>query len=297
MELEYNGVRLELLTLDRVERRSVYTPDGMDLLYIEWLIGAACVYARGGYPVATAVEDISDDTRRAAYGGARRGSVRGTDPHETILTQTENLHGGPDQWDAGRIGVLTDLEIRGRLQTPRRPLVIRALDENGKYVEWLRAPRGPDAVDAANGPFPISVDVVSAQGNGDTLGVYFQVRTCLTPCPTGSDRLVLAHRWQMSHKQDENFYLTRVIQGEITFNGAVLAASGLHPDDVRNQFIHPIPLGFRRGVPDITQSSDGLTLSYTITDTDQTVTFDPADSGAAKMSIVEKVAYQSPWGL
>lgn len=296
MELWYNDVRMELLTLDRVERHAVYDSSQTDLLYVDWTIGASCVFARGGLPVATSTRDLSDATQAAVYGlgSPGGGGARGLDPRIPTFTQTANT---PGEQYGGLNGILTDAEVKARLWTPRRKLQIFAYDQTGRKIVWMESPRDGAICDAANGPHPLAVDVVEATGDGATLGIYFQISTKIPPCPAGSDRLVLSHRWEMSHTHDDNFYLTRVIKGDIIFNSAMIAKHGIRPDLVRNQFIHPIPLGFRRGGPQITQSADGLTIGYTIADTDPTVMFDAGDSGATRMDIVEMMAYESPWGL
>lgn len=297
MELEYNGVTLELLTLDRVHREAVYTADQTDLLYVRWVIGASCVFASGGYPVATSVKSVSQQAREQLYGGSPQTNL-GVDPpapSSDKVSQRRNV--ASELGAAGYNGVETDVEVKSRLWTPRGKLKISAYDTDGKKVTWLESPRPGFSVDAANGPRPLAVDVVSATGDAGTLGVYFQIETCLPPCPNGSDRLVLSHRWQMTHEHDSNYYLTRIIEGEIVFNAAVVAKSGLTPDLVRAQFIHPVPLGFKRGGPRIVASSDGLTIGYAVADTDQTVTFSPGDSGATQLDVQEQYAYESPWGL
>ncbi len=294
MELEYNGVRLELLSMDRCERRAVYDSSETDLLYVEWLIGASCVFARGGYPVATSTRYVSGPVLEALKGRQVEQTAVGVDPDIPGFSQTANVI---NQMTPAENGAITDAEVRSRLWVPRKPLRIWAYDTSGKKVLWLESPRNGAPCDAAHGPHPLSVDVIETTGDGSTLGIHFQISTKVSPCPAGSDRMVMSHRWEMTHAHDQNYYLTRVIKGEIIFNGAVVHQLGLRPDLVRNQFIHPIPVGFRRGGPQITVSADGLTIGYTIADTDPTVMFDAGDSGATDISIVEKMAYESPWGI
>ena len=307
MELEYNGVSLELLSIDRADRVGVYTPDGADLLYVKWVLSATCVYAPSpGYPVATAASALSPDTEARLYDRAppppplfSREQVRGTDPSIPPFTQVTNV--GYDRtdprWltDANRPGrfnaVMTDAELRARLWVPRARLKITAHDANGREVVWLQSPKPGLSVDVANGPHPISVDVVEAAGSGHSMGVHFQIETSVSPCPSGSDRLILSHRWEMAHDHDDDYYLTRYIQGEVVFNAEILDKLDIWGDHVRNQFFHPIPLGFRRGGPKLVQSSDGLVIRYTIRDTDQTVTFEPGDSGATHVEIAEKIGF------
>jgi hypothetical protein len=98
----------------------------------------------------------------------------------------------------------------------------------------------------------------------------------------------------MDHVPDENHYLTRVIKGEVIFNAALMDNSPYTPDHFRNQFMHPIPLGFKRRGPTVTQSSDGFTIRYVIEDVNPTITFDPGDSGATNIEIVETIKYAQP---
>ncbi len=329
MELEYNGVRLELLSLERVERVNVYTRDGMDLLYTNWFVSASCVYAAGGYPVGTAVKSLGANASASLYpSGAdreRANGLRGSNPTTDPVDQTRNNPppsyrepGGSDftgefagkefaylrdygtsvhPYENGYPAAMTDAVINNRLMTPRKELKITAYDKDGKPVVWLQSPRPGYKVDAANGPFPIACSVVEATGEGQSFGVHFQIKTAIVPVDPDAERLILSHRWQMTHTHDEDYYLTRVIQGEIIFHPAVVDKYEVRPDWFRNQLIHPIPLGFQRKNPVVAMSSDGLTLAYTVHDVDPTVTFDPGNSGATQIHIAEKMGYNSPWGM
>jgi len=148
--------------------------------------------------------------------------------------------------------------------------------------------------DAANGPIPLRVDVVEAAGNGASMTVNFQISTCLVPVDPNSERLVLSHRWQVTHSQDEHHYLTRTITGEIIFNGGLYRQMDKVPSDFLSQLLHPIPLGFKRMVPHVVQSSDGLVIQYTVVDVDTTITFDPGNSGCTNINIVENLQYLQP---
>lgn len=298
MELEYNGVHLELLNLDRVERVGVYTPDGVDLMYIKWTIGAACVFSSGGGPTATTATALSDQVVGEMYGRPQLPrTARGSDPPNESDNPVRQRKNDIRSLRAsnGYNAAMSDAELRQRLWTPRGKLKITAADADGNRVTWLESPRKGYAVDVANGPKPLSVDVVEATGDGTTFGVYFQIETCVAPCGTYNERLVLSHRWHMTHGYDDDYYLTRSTKGEIVFNSAVVLRQGIRPDEVRSQFIHPIPLGFKRTGPVISASPDGLTIGYDIEDVDTTIVFDPGDTGATQMSIVEKVMYDSPW--
>lgn len=201
--------------------------------------------------------------------------------------------------DGGCGPILTDLTLRNRLMTPRGKLTITGFDWSAgndarpKTLAFLESPKPPYVCDPANGPHPIACDVI--QGNDMSMAVYFEIQTAVLPCEDQSDRLVLSHRWQMSHTHDENQYLARVIDGEVVLNGSMINTFGINPDFLRSQLFHPIPAGCYRTVPHVTPSVDGLTYTYQTIDTDQTITFDAGDSGATHIEIAEKLAYYRPW--
>lgn len=307
MHLEYNGVSMELLQLDQVSREAVYSSDGQDLLYVKWIIGATCVYAPGGYPVGTAVINPNPDTKDELYPSANlrnnNRDVRGRNPQVWPFEQAVNTLGGQNRLQPSHTAVVTDVELKSRLWTPRQKLRLWVWDgglgegdaTRGNRQVWMESPRGDFPTDMAGGPKPLAVDVVTAAGEGLNFGVHFQIMTHLSPCPEGSDRLILSHRWQMSHHPDEDQYLSRIIEGEVVFNQAVLLQADYNPDWLRSQFLHPIPLGFKRKNVDVVQSSDGSTIRYTIVDTDSTIMFDAGDSGATEIEIIENVSYANPF--
>lgn len=295
MHLEYNDVHLELLQIDRLDRENVYDPSGTDLMYVRWRISATCVYSPGGrYPVGTAVTSINPDTIAVATGktvSPRNRGVRGQLPKNYSVQQEENT----TRTEVGRTALLTDVELRTRLSIPRAPLKIWAYDVDGKPVYLLICPKAGYPCDPINGPKPLGPpDIVDVTGEGLTFGVHFQVECATLPNPDASDQLILSHRWQMIHEHDEDYYLTRVIDGEVVFNASLLQAFELNPDVFRSQLFHPIPLGFRREIPLVTLSPDGNTLKYRVVDTDTSITFDPADSGATRMQIAEHLEYTQP---
>lgn len=291
MILQYNGVTLELVALDRVERVNVYSSDGMDLLYVHWIIGASCVFSPGGQPVGVAATILSPNTNRETVAGfAPPLSWTGTyTPPDTFFQE------GNGDGITGYQATLTDVEVKTRLMIPRRKLIIGSLDDKGRLIVWLESPKTGLLCDMAGGPKPISVDVISVAGQGQTFGVHVQIETFQSPCTYQSDRALISHRWQMTHDHNEDNYLTRTIEGEAVFNLGVVASSIFQPDWIRGQLFHPIPLGFQRRLGPISLSPDGTTLKYTVSDVDTTILFDPGDSGATQMEIVENVAYSAPF--
>ena len=301
MEIEYGPyVHLDVVDMTRYERRNVYSQDMADLLYVEEIFGFVATYAPGGRPILPSVRNLSPatqdriglDRKVDPTANALRANPRGRNPGEIAqihgVTMEQDGAGGQPA-NQMRSGPETDAELRYHLMTPRGKFILWAYDrQTGKQFKWVESPRPGFEVDAANGPHPLACDVVNASGEPHSISVHYQIKTAQTPCPVGSDRFVLSHRWEMSHVHDENYYLTRVIEGEIVFHAGVKHVIGLHPDMLRNQFLHPIPLGFQRHAPRIVQSSDGLTIRYVITDTDPTITFSPGDSSATRIEIAER---------
>lgn len=308
MYLQYGSVVLRVIDLIRYDRENIYTPDKTDLLSVRTTIGVSATYAYGGDPaILPSVIRLSQNTQfvlgtadasrdnTAAIASAK---LRGLDPDKAAPvddspTMEDEVPTNQRVWFAGP---QTDAELRYRLMLPRQKLILWVYDrQTGEPRRWLESPRPGFETDVGTGPLPIGHPVIAAAGEPSTVAVYFEVTTDMSPSPVGADRAVLSHRWQTTHTTNDAYYLTRVIRGEIVFNGEHVNSGLFNPDDVRNQFIHPIPIGFVRGLPEISQSSDGLTMRYTITDTDPTIVFDPGDSGAVQMDIAERITYNVPW--
>ncbi len=270
MHLDYNGVSLQLLTLDSVVRESVWTPDGVDLLYVKWKIGASCVYAAG----ATALQSTPSSD------GSERSSFVGTDPSGVTPAQGYVT-----------LPIVTDRFLRQRLFQNRKPLSIWGWDSDGSRKNWIDSPVPPATCDANNGPKIHACNVVSATGAPSNFAVQLEIETCLPPCPTGSDRPLLSHRWQMRHTHDDDFYLTRIVTGQAIFHPGLMDKYQKNPDWFRRQLFHPIPLGFQRKLGPVDLSPDGCVLQYQYSDTDTAIIFDAADSGATRIQIKESAQY------
>jgi hypothetical protein len=305
MFVQYGDVFLRVVELTRFDRDAVWTPDRTDLIGVDVILGFLVTLMPGGDPRMDSATVLNPDTVAHLTGSDRtaaalRNNPRGEDPGITAaffppVLETELGGRGPVSAGEERSGPETDAEIRLRLWRPRQKLILWAYDrQTGGLIRWVESPRPGFDTDVANGPIPLSLDVVQASGEPNSVVLHFQIQTRMSPCPTGSDRLVLSHRWQMKHGHDENHYLTRTIDGECIFNGAVIRKLGVSPDDIRRQFIHPIPVGMQRASPTVTISSDGLTIKYQVVDTDPTIVFDPAESGCTTIQIAEKVLYQNP---
>ena len=297
---------LRVIDMTRFDRDAVWSPDGTTLIGVDTILGWNCTFAPGGYPRLDSATALSPDTVAHLVGSdateaVLRANPRGANPGATerVVTppsmELDVPGSSPVPANLERSGPETDAELQRRLWLPRQKIILWVYDkQTGRPIRWLESPRPGFTQDAANGPIPLSVDVVSVAGEPLSTAIHFQIQTRMSPCPTGSDRLVLSHRWQMTHGHDADNYLTRTIEGQVVFHGGVLAHLGIQPDSIRRQFIHPIPLGMRRTPPTVTQSPDGLTIRYTVVDTDPTIMFDAGDSGATNVLIAEKAVWQHP---
>lgn len=300
MEITYNGVRMHLTEILKGSRTPVYTPDGIDLLYVRWTLGCSCILTDMAMadPIAVAVKELSQETLDAQdevgtsiLGSGTFGGVVGTDP--PVRTLNQKIQGETNQYYRG---AATDMEIRSRLLMPRKLLRIRATKQDGVTpFTWLRSPRVGYECDATGGPKVTALDIIRSTGDGNQIGIYFEIQTDLTLGHGEAERLVLGHRWEITHGNTENYFAVRTIKGEVQFNAAVLESNYFQPDWIRQQLLHPIPLGFKRENVEVTRTSDGHTLAYTIVDVDTPITFDPGDSGAVQMQIIEECGYTVPW--
>lgn len=323
MKFEYNGVVMELIEIPEYQRECVYSDDGADLLYVKHRISVVCTMAAGGWPAGLSVNSPGTFPKTAGDMGNGKGvgvmPPRGVDASGVVGKQVVP-YPFPKQTptEANKLsqlnpGFVTDQEVRMRLSIPRRKLKITAYSPNGNEYVWLEAPRpfppntsignsasaafDGTATDAANGPIPLRLDIVNPAGEGTSMAVHFMVEACLVPVAPEEERLILSHRWTVRHTHDDDHYLTRVTSGTVVFNGGLMRLTQQNADWYRNQFFHPVPLGFVRKVPEVVASSDGLSINYTITDSDPHVCFDPGDSGATSMDIVESLNYFQPSAL
>jgi len=320
MFITYNGINLSLTSLDNVDRETVFSDDGSTVLYTEITLSVSATYAPpiGGIPQVggTSVGGTLRNTPQSpAIQPPPRNpqDVRGKNPGgmatggSSLQPQFPNLKTSgsnpssptscslPDPGSGGWKGpITTDRELELLLRTPRQKLIVWAFNENNQPVTWIESPRQQDTTDAKTGPVVLNCSVKGGP-NGNSFFVALDIRTWLTPCEDASDRPLLSHRWSMTHTEDENHYLTRIVTGEAVFNLGVMHATEQSPDWFRKQLFHPIPLGFQRSLGPITISQDGTTLAYQYFDTDTTCVFDPSDTGAVHMDISESVKYHNPW--
>lgn len=318
MFFEYDGIVLEFLEFDTFHRAPVTCKWGVDVLHTEWNVGMLSYFSPTGTPAGVAVE-----TREPSGGlfGATARRVATADRSPGLLRRIADLLRGrtvaPPRVDLRRDGVgapagaapttargtagsgrgfgpiFTDVTLRDRLMTPRRPLRIYGPDWSGvEEAELCSVLPAGEECDPIGGPFNLQCDIVTATDMGFV--VYLQYRFATLPCAADAQRLVLSHRYDATEMPTENGYSARRIEGEIVFNGTMIHTFGINADKFRNQYFLPIPLGHERKVEYVRARGDGMMIEYAYTDTEVPITFDAGDSGATHLEISEKLGYYNP---
>lgn len=302
-------------SIQSIQRESVWDDTHAHLLFIKWTLGIVCYYSPNGYPVAVSAVNVPATLRSAptvfstiigaasaitgffgVLGAAVVRVLRGRDTRPFVpdlRADTRAFASDPDG-TAGFGPILTDKAIRNLLLLPRKKLRIWGYEaKTGAEVDLLVSPKDGRVCDPILGPHPIACDILDGQDQG--FSVFFQVQTATLPCDDASERLILSHVWQQTHAPDDNQYLTIITEGELTLDGSMVHTFGVTADQFRSQFFPPIPIGFERKIDYVTPASNGLTYKYRVRDTNVSIVFDPGDSGATHMEIIEKVAYSQPW--
>ncbi len=296
MKVEYNGVELTMLEMHSYERKNVYSTSGADHLYVRHALNMTCALAAGGHPYCLASAPVYGNDQRIAEKPNPRSSLKGVPPQfgDTAF----NPYKGVDPLGGEQAGV-TDRIIIPLLLVPRKKLKITGYrPSDGGAFTWLESPRPGLSVDCLSGPHPLGCVLAEPTGDAPASGVLnFQIETHLPLAESQSARAIISHRWSTTLSHDEDYYPTRTIHGEVVFDVGLMAFMMRKPDDFLSQLYHPIPVGYRRGLPEVGMADDGSRLSYTITDTKVAGVFDPANTGATNMWINEQWHYTSPHGF
>jgi hypothetical protein len=187
--------------------------------------------------------------------------------------------------------------LRKMLKSPRKPFkmtmgvtgpnptIILQADPVGSTTEDIN-----ETFDVQGGPKPTDLSITQVVGN-TSLKVEWEVVVCISPdCeedPGGygdiqRSRGILSNKWTCADDIDENFYLrSRTFVGELK-----LANPLVNPHDYRQLVVPAISPGMRLKSMNFKCSEDCLTLQYTVTHEEVTVT---APYPATSISISHKV--------
>ena len=216
----YNGVQLINCTTREWNQTTEYDPSGVDALYT--------------------THRMTFEAMVHAQGGA--------EPNVGVA-------------NPGSTAVLTMKAIRSRLSSPRQHLIVEMAGEKILEVQSpVSSSNRKPTDDVANGPKPISVDIIHAVA-GNAFRVTFSIEVHILECYKWTASFVLNNRWSVAEAMDENFSVTRVIIGRLKISSPF--------DSVNNYrgLVTPgLEIGFRRESFMYRASEDGLTADYEITD-------------------------------
>jgi hypothetical protein len=140
--------------------------------------------------------------------------------------------------------------------------------------------------DFQTGPKVRVVRINPIRGGDASIFLTLQIYTSVG-CP---DALyMLANRWQWHVEHDpDSFTAIHVIDGEAVFRLDKLLNDVVSPDQLRSQWLLPIPNGFRRDPPSITVLPAGNAVRYQIVDRQQILNLPGAQQYACTRIEIEQ---------
>lgn len=177
---------------------------------------------------------------------------------------------------------LTDFIVRQRLAVPRRKLFVWMHSSLGLDTPrlLLESPLGSAVTDCRVGPqFDVTwFDVI---GGNLSLVIGFKITTDVnnwvppgtSPGDGTGQPAMLGNSWSFTVTHDQDYFATHTVEGMATYRRDVLEAKGLNTADLRTEFMHPIPIGFKRDAVEVKQIGDGCTIIYQFKDVEQPMHF------------------------
>lgn len=161
-------------------------------------------------------------------------------------------HGGPAERMA---------DIRHKLLQPRRAFKYASVDSVGPItlLEIRQTEPNGYALDAENGPKPISCDIV--QVSEETWIIDFIIDVAIQDCT--AQQLFASNRYETTHDIDETGYSKIVTLGKVF----VRSDMKTNPNALRWLITPPLPKGFKRK-SSYQVHEDGLSMLYRIEDTE-----------------------------
>lgn len=244
--LSYNGLALNILQTNSIQREPILDPSDSTYLYTRWRGDFICTYSPG------AINYQANANPPVANGQ------------------------GPN----GTLPAVTDASIRAWLERPRGLLIIKSL---GNVV--LQSPATvngrQETCDATTGPILRVESIDEVQGER-TWKIRLLFETCIRESPTGTlptaaNGLIVSNRWSVTYDTNWQALTTRTYRGICTVRGDllrdpnILAApnTGLI-DSLRNVFAaFSVPQNFQRTAVNVVVTPDGNNAHYVVTDTEQ----------------------------
>jgi hypothetical protein len=250
IQVFYNGVTLQSCTIISWQSNAKY--NGPDYLYTENRL---------------TVDAIINPTETSYTGAPVQGSG-GTAPYwNTVQTP-------------GISPTVTHYFLQEVLLQPRKLLLIYNPGADALYFPDGAAPVTPAnlirrgfAIDPANGPRPISADIVEAVG-ATTFLCRYVIEFNTLHSPSTKPSIVLSHRWsQVDEIEPKHYLTTRTTRGRVVVRADQLARNVHVVDDLRDALFQPIASNCKRTFVEVNVSEDGTEATYTIVDEEQMMLF------------------------
>ncbi len=169
--------------------------------------------------------------------------------------------------EKGHLPMTTDAAIRHHLMQPRRGLLFA---EGGLTIVEVQENVLGEAIDAKNGPQPISCDIRRITGSR-LWYVSYSIKTWLVECPFTStaENPIASARYSRQEDLDDDYISTLTTRGIAFFRSDILADLGTNADEYRNRLIPPTLLGYKRVHLQFMLSSDGTSVEWITVDVEQ----------------------------
>lgn len=309
MRMSYDGIEFEVLKIEDWTREAVFDDlSASDYLYDHHKITAICMLNEGytdklKFPPPENHDKIEQESPSASnalrWNNLSAGGGFDPAPQPQIKVDRPPL----TQRSTGSAPTL--VELFKRLAIPRRQLIVWmdsdpniALQDPNYRENVLFSPYPGMETDAIHGPTVTVMNVMGSVGNA-TVPLRLMIETHLAPCNDPNAPTMISNRWSFMTTYDPDTYAAiHVIEGVARFRLDLLHKAQLSADTFRNQFLHPIPLGFKREQPEVTLSPAGDAVSYKLIDKQQVFNFPGgANYAATKIEVLEEREYMAPFGL
>jgi hypothetical protein len=255
--LQYNGIQIPFIKTEKFSQESVWSTDGVDLLYTHITIGISGVLHKCFLGIEPG--DWVEQNRPALL---QRGG------------QLYFILNGQQVFPPPNICSPNTSEPTGN------ELVASPNYENPSKIATSCGSHTPQysSYDSKLGPKPVLLDIRQIQGG--SLTIYYEIETwlpyCCANCGAQSEivPLVLSNRWESTIEIDKDYFYTRTTNGVLVINGQYSDKEALVLSTLSagTQIILPqIPNNWKRESVRFVRSSDGLTVNWTIVDRQQYV--------------------------
>lgn len=311
MRLSYDGIEFQVLKVEAYSVTPIYDAmAGLDYLYDQVKLDVVCILNkdwtdRSAFPPPASLYQPTALVTEFTSGGNRPWNGLSVQGKFDQVSQPQFVGGlvgdGLTQGSTGPAATL--VELFRRLRQPRRTLRLW-MDSNpdptatGDQAQEtiLLSPLPGAVVDCQGGPTCSFLQPLPI-GSNASMALRLQFETHIPGCTDSSAPVLLSNRWSFTVSA-ENDYSIHIIEGEARFRMDLLHLNMMSADQFRNQFLHPIPVGFRREKPTVTLLPSGDGVRYQLLDREMPLNFPGGIYyGLNRVEIDEVRAYKAPIGI